>query len=184
MKIQGKKFKLKTHRLKTVRPFVIRDLVLSDVNGLRPSDTDGINAYLTSMVEELLAQIPHDYPEAKLRPLLRLKVEYSGGFASFNAQRFGQQFVDRVANPRDILLFYRKRTGATRTRSESLQIPGAAAFPDQLDLVKMEDLVREYLSSQKLDVLPENELENAVHNFVEKDEKDAIKECVSTFSLF
>lgn len=40
---------------------------------------------------------------------LLFKVDYSGGFSSFSTQRFGQQFVDRVANPKDILLFYRKK---------------------------------------------------------------------------
>jgi len=39
-----------------------------------------------------------------------LKVDYSGGFETFNPQRFGQIFVDRVANPKDILSFFRKRT--------------------------------------------------------------------------
>jgi hypothetical protein len=38
-----------------------------------------------------------------------VQVDYSGGFSSFSTQRFGQQFVDRVANPKDILLFYRKK---------------------------------------------------------------------------
>ena len=38
------------------------------------------------------------------------QVDYSDGFTSFNIRRFGQQFVDRVANPKDILLFYRRKT--------------------------------------------------------------------------
>ena len=45
------------------------------------------------------------------KPLIRLRVEYSG-YTNFNVQRFGQQFVDHVANPKDILLFFRKRATA------------------------------------------------------------------------
>ena len=43
------------------------------------------------------------------------QVEYSGGFSSFNIRRFGQQFVDRVANPKDILHFYQTKKPPTKT---------------------------------------------------------------------
>ena len=43
------------------------------------------------------------------------QVEYSGGFSSFNIRRFGQQFVDRVANPKDILHFYQRKKPPTKT---------------------------------------------------------------------
>lgn len=42
--------------------------------------------------------------------LYRLRVEYSG-FDPISSQRFGAQFVGRVANPNDILLFFKKRKG-------------------------------------------------------------------------
>ena len=38
-----------------------------------------------------------------------IQVEYSGGYEIINPHQFGQQFVDRVANCKDLLLFYRKR---------------------------------------------------------------------------
>lgn len=37
-------------------------------------------------------------------PLVRLRVDYTG-FSTINAQRFGQKFVGKVANPHDILLW-------------------------------------------------------------------------------
>lgn len=37
------------------------------------------------------------------------QVDYSGGFEAFNTMRFSQKFVDRVANPKDILHFIRHR---------------------------------------------------------------------------
>ena len=38
------------------------------------------------------------------------QVEYSGGFEIINPHRFGQQFVGRVANSKDLLLFYKKKS--------------------------------------------------------------------------
>ena len=42
--------------------------------------------------------------DAQMLPLIRLRVDYTG-FSTINAQRFGQQFVGKVANPHDLLLF-------------------------------------------------------------------------------
>ncbi len=36
--------------------------------------------------------------------VLSLQVDYTG-FTTINAQRFGQKFVNKVANPHDILTF-------------------------------------------------------------------------------
>lgn len=50
------------------------------------------------------------------------QVDYSGGFEAFNTARFSQKFVDRVANPKDIIHFLRRREqkedikGLTQTR--------------------------------------------------------------------
>lgn len=48
-----------------------------------------------------------------------LQVDYSG-FSTINAQRFGQKFVGRVANPQDLLLFSK-----AALRKEKAQGPGA-----------------------------------------------------------
>jgi double-strand break repair protein MRE11 len=44
--------------------------------------------------------------EKKLKPLIRLKVDYTD-FDLINEARFAQKFVEKVANPRNILNFYR-----------------------------------------------------------------------------
>lgn len=46
-----------------------------------------------------------DFP----KPLVRLKVEYTGGFTTFSPQRFAQNFVETVANPKEILHFHRQK---------------------------------------------------------------------------
>lgn len=46
---------------------------------------------------------------------------------------------------------------------------------DVSDGVKMQDLIRECLNRQELEIFPELPLGDAVQNFVDKDDKDAIK---------
>ena len=45
----------------------------------------------------------------KMKPLIRLRIDYDGGFIPINPIRFGQIFVDKVANPKDILLLHKKK---------------------------------------------------------------------------
>jgi hypothetical protein len=124
-----------------------------------------------------------------------------------NPVRFGQDFVGRVANPRDILQYYRRKKAAERsewcpsihTQSRLLMLlaesknlpdapdmededeewaaddPAAMTANDRLSKLRMANLVKQYLQAQNLE---ENGLEDAVMRFVDKDDKDAIKEWV------
>jgi double-strand break repair protein MRE11 len=56
--------------------------------------------------------------------------------------------------------------------------PNVTTTADRLSKLRMANLVRQYLQAQNLEVLPENGLEDAVLRFVDKDDKDAIKEYV------
>ena len=38
-------------------------------------------------------------------------MDYTGGYSTFSLARFGQRFVDQVANPKNLLLWYRKKAG-------------------------------------------------------------------------
>jgi hypothetical protein len=58
--------------------------------------------------------------DALLLPLVRLRVDYTG-FSTINAQRFGQQFVGKVANPHDLLLF--QKAPARKPKACSPLIP-------------------------------------------------------------
>ncbi|RKO84774.1 Mre11 DNA-binding presumed domain-containing protein, partial [Blyttiomyces helicus] len=193
LEIKGTDFQLEKIRLKTVRPFIMDEVVLKDETDLRPTDTAMVDAFLKDKVQSLIdtalrewRELNPDVPEeAEPKPLIRLKVEYSGGFTTFNPQRFGQAFVAAVANPKDILHFYRRRVPQKPSeKKQAIDTGNIDAFiPEKLENFRVEDLVTEYLSTQNLDILPENELGNAVREFVEKDENDAIKEFVEK-SLF
>ncbi|KAG0243236.1 Double-strand break repair protein mre11a [Mortierella sp. GBA43] len=113
------------------------------------------------------------------KPLVRLRVDYSGGYEIFNPQRFGQEFVDIVANPRDIIHFHRKKSMASNTgASKDKEDMSVMDATEKLDTMRVEHLVQKYLSAQNLSVLPEVELADAVRIYVEKDEKDAVKDFV------
>ncbi|KAJ3384660.1 meiotic recombination [Lobulomyces angularis] len=187
LKIRNTAYKFEKIKLTTVRPFIMSETVLSADLGSENTSEDKVTKYLKKvvikMIEEAKNRWKSDNPTLQISefplPLIRLKVEYGGGFVTTNPQRFGQDFVKQVANPKDILLFYRKKTfkPASGTNNESPSIPNVQ-IPAKLDTFRVEDLVEEYLNAQNLKVLPENKLGEAVKIFVEKDDKDAIKEFV------
>ncbi|KAL2918977.1 meiotic recombination [Polyrhizophydium stewartii] len=184
LSIKGTTFAIEKVRLRTVRPFVMDEVVLDSVPELYAKDQTAVNEFLQQKVAEMIERARGSWKELNPdladelfpKPLIRLKVEYSGGFTTFNPQRFGQNYIDKVANPKEILSFYRKRT-ATRVKSAEINEPLKPIMPDELDHTTIEDLVLQYLEAQKLEILPENELADAVLNQVEKNDKDA----VSTF---
>lgn len=78
-------------------------------------------------------------------PLIRLRVDYTGGYETFNPIQFGQQFVDRVANPKDIVLFNSKRQA--RTKGDILHLEDVEAHVSELSHNTIEELVNEYLGT-------------------------------------
>lgn len=57
-----------------------------------------------------------------------------------------------------------------------MEVDQDAELPDKIEKIKMSTLVHQYLSAQNLNVLAENGLQDAVTDFVEKDDRDAIKQ--------
>ena len=43
-------------------------------------------------------------------PLVRIRIDYSGGYSTINLQRFCSEFKGKVANPTDFLSFYKLKT--------------------------------------------------------------------------
>ena len=193
LRINQKNFQMEKVELSTVRPFIIRDIVLED-EGLDPerAKEEDVRKLLTEQAEEMIADAKAESEAAKARdpaykemlPLIRLKVEATG-FTTFSTQRFGQPFVDRVANPKEILHFYRKRK---THRLGDTKVGGAAASAEQqgagrhppgaLPTARVEDLVKGLLDGESLEVLSKKKMGKAVQQFVDKDDKEAIKSLV------
>lgn len=144
------------------------------------------------------------------QPLVRLRVEITGGWESLNTRRFGQPFVGRCACPDDILLFYKHRR--TKTTRPFLSGHVTGKIDDADDDLNAEDyaedirqdieggvmddnvqkacqipkLVQYYLYHRKaggtgLQFLELDKLSTAVDEFVDKQEVHAIPNYVTKF---
>ncbi|OAA37659.1 DNA repair protein rad32 [Metarhizium rileyi] len=196
LSVTGKNFKVDKIPLKTVRPFVTRELVLAQdkrFKGLdkKKDNRQEVTRRLMEIVEEMIEEANADWEaiqtdeealEERPLPLIRLKVEYTasdgGLFECENPQRFSNRFVGKVANTNDVVYFYRKKTSqrkATATLPENV----LEALDDGADAVKVESLVQDFLSAQSLKVLPQGPFGDAVNQFVSKDDKHAMELFVS-----
>lgn len=187
----------------TVEQMIVRQETLFDVklagieNGTIPRDSGGFMYPPNEFYIEKLSRIAR-------QPLIRLRVEISGGWESLNAQRFGQAYVGRSACSADMLHFYRQRQG-TKSRlflsGQAGGSRGASQDPDELrnqlagDLqadegtengLRIPTLVQYYLFDKRaggkgLNFLEIDKLTTAVDEFVEKSEARAIPEYVQAF---
>ncbi|OOQ88626.1 Double-strand break repair protein mus-23 [Penicillium brasilianum] len=200
--ITGREFKCEPIRLKSVRPFVMREIVLSEEKGAqkfarKEGNRTEVTRFLMSIVEELIeeanaewrethgAQNPDDdedddeEPREPPLPLVRLRVEIStpegGTFECENPQRFSNRFVGKVANVNDVVQFHRKKKSASSRKADAAVDEAADSRLAALDTVKVEQLVREYLASQSLSILPQNSFGDAVAQFIDKDDKHAME---------
>lgn len=196
--ITGKEFKSEPIRLKTVRPFVMKEIVLADEKAMKnvwknDNNRPQITKHLVSIVDSLIAQARRDWlelqdgdsvdPEKQI-PLVRLRVEYTapegGRFDCENPQRFSNRFVEKVANVNDVVQFYRKKRSTTRKGRDAPDMPEESVMAQlSLDTVKVEKLVREFLTAQSLTILPQNSFGDAVSQFVDKDDKHAMETFVN-----
>ncbi|RAL17061.1 MRX complex nuclease subunit [Aspergillus homomorphus CBS 101889] len=208
--ITGREFKSEPIRLKTVRPFAMREIVLSEEKGAqklarKDNNRTELTRFLMNIVEELIEQAKEEWLEMQDEgepsatadddenpqpreiplPLVRLRVEIStpegGSYDCENPQRFSNRFVGRVANVNDVVQFHRKKkntAGTTRRKDGSLATDldeAAISHLSTLDTVKVEQLVRDFLATQSLTILPQNSFGDAVAQFIDKDDKHALE---------
>ncbi|KAJ7151408.1 Mre11 DNA-binding presumed domain-containing protein [Mycena crocata] len=200
LQIQNKEFEMTPIPLRTVRPFVIESVVLSEIadeEGLNLADQMEITKFLKNKVNTLIAQADEQWAERNARaledgdeplepmlPLVRLKVDTTGVSEMSNPIRFGQEFQGRLANPRDVLVFHRAKKSAARGKVSADAPAGNEDDEDDADAdltsaeklarVRVSTLVKKYLEAQELQLLGEMEMSDAIAMFVEKDDTHAI----------
>ncbi|GAB7361697.1 hypothetical protein MBLNU230_g1744t1 [Neophaeotheca triangularis] len=200
--VSGKDFKSEPIRLKSVRPFAMREIALANDKEMRriskvgtgqEGNAKAVRRYLEDQVEELIQQANDDWFEAQEEagevleegtnpplPLIRLRVDYAapegGQFDTDNPQRFSQTFIGKVANINDVVQFHRKKTSTRKGKNEP-EMPEASVMAqmNNIDSIKVEKLVREFLTAQSLTILPQNSFGDAVTQFVDKDDKHAME---------
>ncbi|KAL9127389.1 MAG: hypothetical protein Q9217_003723 [Psora testacea] len=196
LSITGKDFKVETIRLKTVRPFVMKEIVLAEEKeamklAKKANNRTELTRFLEGIVNDMIKQANDEWEEAQgdgerdedekpPLPLIRLRVEYTapegGNFDCENPQRFSNRFVNKVANLNDVVQFHRKKADASRKVANGTDMPEESVLASlALDSVKVEKLVREFLAAQSLTILPQNSFGDAVSQFVDKDDKHAME---------
>ncbi|XP_040902184.1 double-strand break repair protein MRE11 [Toxotes jaculatrix] len=190
LRVKGRKMNLQKIPLKTVRQFFIQDAVLTDYEDIFTPDTPQVTKKVEDLcyakVMEMLEEAERDRlgsPLTPEKPLIRLRVDYSGGFEAFNTSRFSQRFVDRVANPKDIIHFLRRREQKENIKDEVNVDYGKLLKTTAVEGLRVEDLVKQYFEATEqtvqLSLLTEQGMGKAIQEFVDKDEKDAIQELIT-----
>lgn len=129
--ITGREMKAEPIRLKTVRPFITKEITLATHPLFKKLDKQKDNRsevtrLLSEIIEGMIEEANADWLETQgiddneeveiPLPLIRLKVEYTsheenGSFQCENPQRFSHRFADKVANQNDVIVFHRKKKG-------------------------------------------------------------------------
>ncbi|XP_026704216.1 double-strand break repair protein MRE11 isoform X1 [Athene cunicularia] len=187
--VNEKKMKMQKIALETVRTFHMEDIVLADhldlFNPDNPKVTQAIQAFCMEKVESMLDNAERERlgnPRQPEKPLIRLRVDYAGGFEPFSVHRFSQKYMDRVANPKDIIYFFRHREQKEKNDND-LNFGKLVSRPASEGMtLRVEDLVKQYFQTAEkkvqLSLLTERGMGEAVQEFVDKEEKDAIEELV------
>ncbi|KAL4797979.1 Mre11 DNA-binding presumed domain-containing protein [Aspergillus venezuelensis] len=196
LSITGKEMHCEPIRLKSVRPFVMREIVLSQEKGAqklarKENNRTEVTRFLMTIVEELIEEAKADWLELQgdeaeedeelevPLPLVRLRVETStpegGSYDCENPQRFSNRFVGKVANVNDVVQFHRKKNNPSSRKKDDGLDEEAISHLSTLDTVQVEQLVREFLAAQSLSILPLNSFGDAVSQFIDKDDKHAME---------
>jgi len=197
--ITGREMHSTPIRLKTVRPFVYKDIALSaDKTAVKIAAKDNhrtkLTQHLIQIVEEMIEQATAEWlevqdepeegdepPECPL-PLIRLRVETTSAdgqnkFDVENPQRFSNRFIDKVANTSDVIQFHvrKKNVSSTRTVQDKELVNQIMAKFAGLENIGVDELVKEFLEAQSLTILPQNSFDDAVRQYVVKDDKHAME---------
>ena len=201
--------------LQTTRPYAFKNVSLAEQEDLINEEDDGggqdqeaIENFLmitvNGMIKEAMQNAASGVKKlAQLNqlPLIRLRVDLTGGFQSVNVQKFGQKFVGKVANPSEMLLFHKskKKKGGNKdeedefnegmmkeninVEDEDEDLDDARAGPRQ-DQKRIERLIKERMD-KGLQILDIPNLMNSLDDMVNRDDNKAVKTlCESTMKHF
>ncbi|KAK9089480.1 hypothetical protein Scep_028562 [Stephania cephalantha] len=199
LEIKGNQYRPTKIPLKSVRSFEYAEVVLKDETEIDPNDQTSVLEHLDKVVGSLIEKSMEKAvcrKELKL-PLIRVKVDYSG-FMTINPQRFGQKYVGKVANPQDILIFS-KAAKKRQTLEERIGDPEKLRQKNLINRILKPLLLKvicyymavylivfPFIATirlgvflwQKMEILPVNDLDVALHEFVNKDDKMAFYTCL------
>lgn len=179
-------FKTTALPLKTVRPFIFDDICLADHDVdvvIGNETTNPVEDFIEKHIRKMIIKakdLVTGHPRQPTKPLIRLRVEYTDESQMFNVCRFGHRFEEDVANPSDIVLFKRMKREVKKDTIGIDKDAMDAVHAEDVTEIRIEDRVEQYFScleeqTQQMCLLTERGLASAVHSYVEKDDKDALK---------
>eukprot|EP00916_Digyalum_oweni_P027044 GHVL01044386.1.p1 GENE.GHVL01044386.1~~GHVL01044386.1.p1 ORF type:complete len:483 (+),score=76.38 GHVL01044386.1:680-2128(+) len=210
LEVKEDNFRVKPILLGSVRPFMHGEISLSST-GVTPGNEDMIYQVLAEKVNDLIDQSKLEIERRKkwiaktkesrhanchgpdilerpdivnMLPLIRLKVEHLG-YQIVSPQRFGHGFIGRVANPTDIIAFYKRkkmisREGATGVPDIEVQDAGVEIDESESPGVQIQDIIFKCIGHKKgLEVLPEPDFNVAVQQYVHRLDAGAIERFIS-----
>ena len=204
LSVKGKDFSLQPIRLKSVRPFVMKDVVLGQTGlSATSSNKKEVLNFLIMQVElmiekandiwrqnnrELFGDGTLSESDAPL-PLIRLRVEYSGGYEVENPRFFSNRFVGKVANINDVVLYYKKRRYGNKARADRLLLSRDDIVADNASTYDEEgnggapmeggeddimDMITEKLDDKDLIMLTKKKVSEALETLLEHDEDRSV----------
>lgn len=198
LEIYKETIRFTVRHLKSVRPFEMREVQLADQPGVDLRKPETIETFLKQEVEDMIESASRSYrpapgaPDSLRLPLIRLKVAVPKEqtiFYTMSTQRFGQQFVGKVANPQDLLLLT-KAKAETKRRAAAADGDDEDAGPlvhDDLTedgqrqngvsiMNTLSRKLREAPSGHELKIFDEDELSAALASYVDKGENAAFEQ--------
>jgi double-strand break repair protein MRE11 len=189
--VTGKQFKMEEIRLKSPRPFLMKDIILAEQpelkNVWKKSDNRAIlTKFIHREIDQMIEEAKEDWIEQQgdefdestkiPLPLLRLRVDYSapdgGAFDLENSRRITNEYIQKVANHEEIILPHQKKKSRKATKVDMPAEPVVESIT--LDADQVDKYVQEVLSGQSLKILPRNAFGDAVKHFVERSDTRAI----------
>jgi len=99
------KHRVVKHRLQKVRPFSFDTIVLSEQPRVYSNSDQSVKECIRWQLETMVNECQRENPD--MLPLVRLRIDYTG-YDMVRTQEINQKFTGRVANPEDMLLWFRK----------------------------------------------------------------------------
>lgn len=168
-------------KLQTVRQFYLETVSLNahfEKIKKKNATVLDVEEFCSDRIEAMIQRAEEEHsgdPRQPKEPLIRLRVDYTDEYLTLSANHFGQRFVSRVANPKELILFKCKKFQNPKTVLDSNLdiIDEIYENEEQSKHCNIDDVINEYFENvdpvSKLTLLGEKRLTEAVKNIVEKD---------------
>ncbi|XP_011308455.1 double-strand break repair protein MRE11 [Fopius arisanus] len=113
--IQGENYRMRSIKLKTVRPFFFGNISLSEImeKGYCDYSPEGIVEYIDDYIKNTAIpagkKMLSGHEDQPKRPLIRLRIFYTKEYQNLDTSHLSHKYNDLVANPGDMLIFKKEK---------------------------------------------------------------------------